>query len=88
MANAIKKHGGQNRLTYTTQDGKIIGLSYGVPVFVLHKNGVAFTTDEFYSVTTSKHQNLFVRENAAAKPEKIGQEYMNKMSEEAKGFWR
>ena len=87
MANAIKKHGGENRLTYTTQDGKIIGLSHGVPVFVMGKDGATFTTEEFWSVTTSKHQNLFVKENGEGKAEKISQESLNKMSEEAKGFW-
>ena len=84
---SIQKHGGQNRLTYRVHDGTIVGLSYNVPVFVLTTEGKAFISDKFWSVTTSKHRNLFVREQGA-EVATIQEEELRKMASIAEGVWK
>ena len=84
---SIQKHGGQNRLTYRAHDGTIVGLSYNVPVFVLTTEGKAFISDKFWSVTTSKHRNLFVREQGA-EVATIQEEELRKMASIAEGVWK
>ena len=86
MSGNIKKHGGQNRLTYRAQDGTIVGLSYKVPVFVLTPEGKAFISEKFWSVTTSRHRNLFVRE-AGVTPAEISEETLRGMATTAQGVW-
>jgi hypothetical protein len=84
---SIQKHGGENRLTYTSQDGTIIGLSYKVPVIVLTSDGGAFISDKFWSVTSSKHRNLFVKEHGV-KPQQVTEDMLREMAAPAKGVWR
>ena len=40
----------------------VLGYSYRTLVFVLH-NGIRYASKRFFSVTTSKHINAFIREN-------------------------
>ncbi len=86
MANQIRKHGGQNRLTYRAEDGTIIGLSYNTPIFVLTSEGKAFISDKFWSVTTSRHRNLFVKEQGVT-PSEISEETLRAMANSAQGVW-
>ncbi len=82
---SIQKHGGQDRLTYRANNGTIVGLSYEVPVFVLTPEGKAFISDKFWSTTSSKHRNLFIKENTEKKPATIKEEELKKMASVAEG---
>jgi hypothetical protein len=52
-----------NKSRTTLGNGTTIYVSYGTIIGFCTRNGYPTFTDEYYSVTTSKHRNQFIREN-------------------------
>lgn len=53
-----------NKNVITLSDGRMVFTSYGTVIgFSEDKYAVPVFTDEYFSVTTSKHRNAFIRQN-------------------------
>lgn len=64
----IKRLGNKNAIIITKNDGAKVLVSYSTPVAAIIE-GIAYRTEQFWSVTTSRHINLFVSETAEKKPQ-------------------
>ena len=64
----IKRLGNKNAIIITKANGTKVLVSYSTPVAAII-DGVEYKTEQFWSVTTSRHINLFVSENAEKKPQ-------------------
>lgn len=54
-----------NVATINLSDGRVVTTSYGVPVAVFVPGRGHLKTDRKYSVTSSRHANLYARQNGS-----------------------
>lgn len=54
-----------NVSTINFADGRVVTMSYGVPVAVFVPGRGYLKTDRKYSVTSSRHANLYARQNGS-----------------------
>lgn len=69
---------GNNRYIKPINNGMVF-YSYSTPVIVILESRV-YKTAEFYSITTSKHINQFLRDIGCDNPEIVNQELINNLS--------
>ena len=71
------RHQNNKHLSIVTIGNKSLCFSYGVLV-AMSKNGYYYKTKQYYSVTTSKHINMFLH---GSNPIELDQEELEKLAE-------
>lgn len=68
---------GSNKTEVEFSDGITVLFSYETPVAMQDANGYFFKTEDFWSVTTSKHINQWLKSKGADSCDTLTQSYIN-----------